>query len=366
MKKWLLGLALWLGATALTPANATILFAGGEDIDFAASGNITTSTTAGRFRSAWARSCQFVNAVSGDSSFPPGNRIEPNTPFTASSDFWFHGQFIDLAASGGTTANLNWISFASVTDGVWRLALRGTGTNGQFKLDKRNAAGTVTNLATSASGLFTNAAIFQIDVHVVYAVSGSVDVYLNGSGTASLTYSGDTTTDSATQIADMSLSAISSVDGCWSEVVVSTTDTRTIGLLTIPPVANGNAMQWAGTNPCSAILNQSVVNDVNFIASTANNDLAQCTISPSIPTGTWAVEALVMATRALRSGTGPQNIAFSTRSAGTDYASGDYAPGASFGNIGPYIQSVNPATSNPFTTGELGTAGFNIGVKSRP
>ena len=73
-----------------------------------------------------------------------------------------------------------------------------------------------------------------------------------------------------------------------------------------------------------------------------------------------------MSARALVGATGPQHFDFVTRTGGTDYTSPDYAPTNSFSNIINYIQTTNPATSNPWAITDFQAAGFNIGEESKP
>src|SRR5207244_4119060 len=121
--------------------------------------------------------------------------------------------------------------------------------SGEWKIIKRNAAGTLTTLATSAPGTFTSTGtgLHQFDVHIVYSTSGSIKFYLDGSNTPVMSYTGDTTTDGATHLNQFFLGTyFTGSAAVWSELIVSNADTRSMGLLTLPPVADGNTQDWIG------------------------------------------------------------------------------------------------------------------------
>jgi hypothetical protein len=78
------------------------------------------------------------------------------------------------------------------------------------------------------------------------------------------------------------------------------------------------------------------------------------------------VVGLVMSARTLVGATGPLHFDFVTRTNSTDYLSNDFAPTTSFSNITNYIQLANPATSNPWAVSDFQTAGFNVGLETKP
>ncbi|KAA0695642.1 hypothetical protein DTW90_21945 [Neorhizobium sp. P12A] len=131
-------------------------------------------------------------------------------------------------------------------------------------------------------------------------------------------------------------------------------------------VANGNAVGFSGTNVCSAIWAPVNVVDTSYGYAGSTNVLHECTINSAIPPGIYNVLALTMNARTLVGSTGPQHFDFVTRTNGTDYPSADFAPLNSFSNIGNYIQTVNPATSAPWTLSDFQAAGFNVGEETKP
>lgn len=365
MKKFLASALGALLAALPGAALATILFAGGEDVDFNCGGTCTTSTTAGHFRSDWARSALFLN----DNSLadPPTNRIITSN-FAGQGSIWVHGQYINIinGAGNASTGTNSQLLRVMATDGNPAVVIRGTGTGGQVKISTRSTAGVFVDLVTCGTD-FPSAILDKFDFFLNYSASGEATIYKNG--TSVCTYSGDVTTDGRTQVQAVELySAVygTSDGGKWSEVIVATTDTRGKNLLRLTPNGAGNAVQWDGTNPCTDILDNDPYNDASVASTPTNDELLQCTVTNTIPAGSWRVDAVSMSTRMLRGATGPQNFQFVTRTGGTDYFSSDQAPSTSFSNFRSYIQETNPGTATTWSTSDLTAVGFNIGLKSRP
>jgi hypothetical protein len=246
------------------------------------------------------------------------------------------------------------------------LIVSGTGTAGQLVISSRSAAGTFTNLVTCSAAI--NVSLTQLDLYINYGTSGEVTLYSNSAQVCDFT--GNVTNgDGATTLNDLEFAnpfASGGFYSAWSEMIVATTDTRAMSLYTLAPNGNGNATQWTGSNPCTSILNALPANDTNYIYTSSNDQIEECTVTNSVPPGNYNVQALVMSGRLLVGASGPQHFDFVTRTGGTDYTSSDFAPTNSFSNFGNYIQSVNPSTSNPWALGDLIATDFNIGLESKP
>lgn len=329
-----------------------IYFAGGEDVDFTVIGANPTIT--GAMRTGWSR-CGVQNAANSGVLDPPANRIHFNFS-TPLSNFWFHALF--NGTSGNNTANgQQWIRFMDGANS--RLMVRGTGVAGQVKVSKRTAAGVFTDLVTSSGApLWAASQVHQLDIHVVYGVSGSVDIYFDGNNVGS--FVGDTTTDGATTLSGGEFAEPAFVSYQHSELIVSDSDTRSMGLVTLNSTVAGATQAWTGT---ATNVNGTTINDANFI-SAATAALVQEYKPTTLPPGSFDVPAVVMSARAVVGASGPQHVDFITRIATTDFASADFAPGTSFGNIPNYIQAVNPATGVSWVTGDLIAANLQYGIKS--
>jgi hypothetical protein len=347
-----------------SPANAAILYSGGEDIDFTCvtGGSCGISTGTATYRSAWARESIEVLGTSAD---PPINRYV--TPaFNPSSTVWFHAQFCsDYYGCGGnnpTSQKYQMIRLID-TNGAAAVIVMGTGTNAQLAIASRTAAGVITTLATCPVAF--NIARSQIDVFVNYSMTGEVALYRDSVKVCD--YTGNVTNgDGATALDGLELAAPNSQNGAWSEVIVATTDTRAMARFSAYTTGNGNTIGFSGTNVCSSIWSVASYNDASYGYSGSNDVVHECTVHNTIPPGSYSVLGLVMSARALAGSTGPQHFDFVTRTAGTDYTSPDYAPINSFSNFSNYIQLTNPASGSAWTVSDFEDSGFNAGLETKP
>ena len=343
-------------------ASATLLFSGGEDIDFiCVSGTCSVNTGGPTYRSAWARESVDVAGTTVD---PPTNRL--GTPaFAGNSTLWIHAQYCTVGGgncyTNGTDSGAQMLRIMD-SSGNPTIIVRGTGTSGAVKISSRTAAGVFTDLVTCPSTLNY---LVQLDLYVNYGSSGEVALYSNSVKVCD--YTGDVTNgDGATTLNQVEFGSPQSYSGGWSEVIVATTDTRAMSRYTAYTVANGNTADFLGTNVCSSIWAAKTVNDANYGYSGSTNAIQECTISSSIPAGSYNVLGLVMSARALVGSSGPLHFSFVTRTNATDYFSSDYAPTTSFNNFTNYIQTVNPATSNPWAVSDFQATGFNVGEETKP
>ncbi len=330
----------------------TILFAGGEDTSF----TMTSAAFSGGIRrTSFARGAIFM---SGDpTTDPPNSRATPPTAFTPSSDLWFHAQI-----ASETNLMSNGAQLLRFTDGsTARIVVRCTATAGTFKISTRNAAGTFVDLVTASAITLSNSVTHVLDLHVVYAVSGSVTLYWDGVSIA--TYSGDVTTNGATTLDNFQISNNHNTNSTyWSEIIIADEDTRSMSLWTLVPVAAGNTQNW--TPNTVGNINELVSDDAAFVSTTANNDLSEWTTSITPPSGVWNVRAIVQEARVEVNLTSPQHFDWAVRVSATDNLAGtSNAPiVGSFSNF-HYQWNQNPHTSADWVIGEI-TTGFNLGIKS--
>jgi hypothetical protein len=345
---------LWLAAG---PANATILAQCQEGVGCTLQGSVTTSTVTTTFDSTYSRQSLGINLTSS-TVIPPANRID--LPFSsASSDFWLSFRY--LPNNAGTTSGAVFVAFS--VSGVYRLLLLGTGTNQQIKISKRNAAGTVTDLATATGSTCSNAATpCRLDVHVVYAASGSVNVYNNG--TLIATYSGDTTTDSATNLDTASLGTLANnITTNYSEMMVADVDTRSLRLLACAPQAAGATQQWSGA--AVGNINEVGIDDTTFNSTGTSNQRSNWTLC-SLPSGNNVVSNVTQCDRLSRSTAGgPQNYRHTLYIGSTNYDSpSDISPSTSLTTDCYNWGANSPATGAAWTNSEISS--MQAGVLSKP
>lgn len=190
-----------------------ILFAGNEDIEFEIGGSYTVTQGANSFRPAFVRSAL---VLSDTTSFLAAN-------FTPSTRFWMT---VRVRATG-TLRAADLIRF--VEAGSVRLSVASTGDSGLSLVAGGSA------LKTSPTGVLNG--LTKLDVLVDYA--GKVQVY--AAGTLVIDYAGPVTGASIDRAVLMNVGTSTA----FSEVIVSTSTTRTANLFSlIPQTLNGG---WQGT-----------------------------------------------------------------------------------------------------------------------
>jgi len=242
-----------------------ILFRGGEDIDFSIIGGakvesastirgIYWSTTAANYRSTYSRGALVVNANIQDSN---QNTWFLRAPFSASSEFWFSCRI--RTTSGNNISNTVVSRFLSFEDGsTRRLQIRMVGsgaspqaTGSNWQVETVTASGTVTQIGSTWSGGISDSpsSPHKLDIYVRYGTSGQITVYINS--VRVYDFQGDVTTDTATTLSSVTLGSVGATSNnsaashtAWSEVIVSTRDTRNMSLLTRVSGMEGNAVQW--------------------------------------------------------------------------------------------------------------------------
>ncbi len=338
----------------------TLLFAGGEDTSFSAPGAAVGIRNSSEYRTQFARlSLSFQNSTTV--ADPPANRgVSPT--FTSAAHIWFRAT-VNVINAISTTANQHGLIFRS-PDGVSRIILRQTGTGGQLKASTRNAAGTITDLATATANLVL-ATNTELLVEINYVLSGAVNVWYNG--VQVIAFSGDPRTDAATQLnqfdfANLNNGAATNSACQWSEFMVADQSLLGSALWTLVPQAAGATQSW--TPNTLANINKANINDTTSISTPTNNALSQWTLPSSAPTGSYAVLGVVQEARVEVGATGPQHFDWSAHISAADYVGGaSNAPTTSFGNFGNFIWATNPATSSAWGVSDI-TGGLQLGIKA--
>ncbi len=337
-----------------TPARATILFAGGEDSDFANIGSAAITTFSASFASGYAR--EALCPQNGSQSDPPPTYWMSPT-FTAGSTLWLHSNQAFRTNCSGTNAQL--IGVLS-PDGVARILVRCSGgASLTYKISTRNAAGTITDLVTASSGpaIYTLAAL---DLFINYSATGEVALYVNSVRVAD--FSGNVVTDSATQLNQFRVSGITTDSNSgFSELIAATTNTTAMRLVTLAPVANG-ATDTFDVGGVSNV-NEVTLSDSTVNASGTASQIQLYTVG-SLPTNNLQIADVVLSARAQVDTTGPQHLQAMVRTASTNYNSASLAPNQSTWGPTWIDWPVNPNTSVAWTASDLSAAGFNIGYES--
>lgn len=334
---------------------ATIYHAGGEDTEFFQVGGGAVTNAGGRFRGT-AR-C----ALASFGTNPQTVWWQNDTSFSAST-FWLGAWLYTSDANSSNNATLMRFFDAS---GIVRLRFRTANGSSFYVVEKVDAAGTATQLGTINQWIFLNSGLSKFDVHLVNAVAGLLEVYINTK--LAFSFSGDTTTNSVTLITDYQLGGSAANVGlggnCWSEVVVTDVDTRSLTLQTFGPVANGNTHNFDIGTPAAANVNEVFLNTATLDGATTAGLIDQYT-QGAVTGGTFAVLAVGVSAYMQRGFAGPTKADLGVRTGGADFWSADKTLTSPWNGYQNWW-SVNPNTSLSWQTTEIGsTAGFNIGIKA--
>lgn len=255
-----------------------ILWCGGEDLDFPNGNALTTDTTAGRFRSGWAR----CDISSSSSSTPSYSNAFPGGGVTTC---WLtveiaHNCFFTSGTADALMIGL--IQKSTGNKGLWI----GTGSDFKSCAIYTYDGTTKTRLAQSASTVWTGNTVVlnRIDMQIVYASSGSVNVWVNGA--LSFSYTGNTLVSGATALDAVIISGQVGNSVGYSEIIVSSTDCRQLGLVTMALTGAGDTNSW--TNPTFSNVNGTAFSDAT---PTSSNTAAQDNMynATDLPSGTRGI-----------------------------------------------------------------------------
>lgn len=274
----------------------SIIWCGGEDIDFPNGIYPGVDTGGGKFRSAWAR------CVTHCSYGPGGSRFLKSTTFSPITSGWLRGYvylydqnnpvfFLGLGKAGtnstigvgstGNNSSSNWFSIVKVD------------------------SGSMTTLAASSVN-FGATGLYKLDLNLVnYGASTTINLYVNGQFAVS--WSGNATMSGVSSFD--SVFTGSSVNGPVgvSEVIVADETTLALqGLVTLAPNGNGASQQWTNANYTN--VNPAAIDDTNATYTNTVGQDEQLTTN-NFPSGNFQVEAVKVIARAMKTaGATPTNL----------------------------------------------------------
>jgi hypothetical protein len=308
----------------------TILWCGGEDIDFP-NGTPISVRTSTSFRTGFARcglSCSVSSSVSRSQSFAGG----------AITSGWLHFQIWNNA--GTTTVPFAGLGLNSAGNGGIFVGSSTTVT-GKCSLYKWDGT-TLTQLASEAgTSLPGSASAAAIDLQISsYGASSTVNVYVNNN--LVIAFSGST---AISGIANLDCAGVwCNASGQWfvSEIIVGDADTRSMSLLTMAPNANGDANNW--TTGTFASINPVTINDANVIAVNTTAQDFQANLL-DLPAGSFGIQAVKVAARAeVTAGATPTSVKLGVKTGGTVNVDAGHALTAGFITY-ERLMTQNPVTS---------------------
>ena len=284
-----------------------ILFVGTEDTDF---NNIGSFSDYNSGSASFASRTNLVRSALWVGNNTPETKAWIATPVltTTANPIWlgaYHGY--TSIAQGGT-----YLQFRS---GANIVAEFRANANNSVSLYLRNSSGFMTWVAETAPRVYDYAGggaaeyFYKYDYMIDLAASGNVRMYHGGK--AVLNYTGNTLGDLAAgtrinQIYFGNANTVGSGRLLWSEIIMATTDTRTMSVASLPPTSF-SANQWSGT---VSDINEVTANTTTAITSVTADQVANMQFR-AVPPALANQEILMLKVSGLysRNGTAPNTIA---------------------------------------------------------
>lgn len=308
----------------------SILWCGGEDIDFPFGGPVSTYAT-------YARS-GYTRLSVCSSSF-----IKSST-FTGITSGWVHCSLKCLTwnTSLGIFGLLNF-------DADKGIAVRTSSSNGsKIELCKFDQ-GTWTSLAVESGTSFSGNGFISVDISFSsWGASTAISVYINGTGTPVIDGTYDLSSLSVASLDCASVYGSGTSFLYMAEVIVADEDTRTMSLVTLAPSASGDTSDWTGAY---TDIDETTLSDTDNINSNTNDQVFQCGLT-NTPAGSFVVRAVKIAARASKGSSGVATLKLGVKSGSTTDVDAGQTVGTYFKTF-ERLMSVNPVTSSAFTAGEL-------------
>jgi hypothetical protein len=327
----------------------SILWCGGEDIDFPVGGTANVDTTATRFRSGYAR-CGLTSAL--------GVYLQ-SKPFVggAITDCWFTFQMWDNRVATASALAGGLVLSSTVASGLW---VGGGTTATKLALFTYDGTTKTQLAAESGNSLSTSSIMHRIDLQLVsYGATSTINVYCDG--TLVITFSGDCRVGALTNVDAFGLSARAAASNFFllSEIVVADEDVRAFpGLLTMALTGAGTTDDWTGT---FSNINGTTISDANPAFVNLNDKLEEFNVT-DLPSGTFAIKAVKIAMRAAKAAGTPTKIALGYNEGGTVTVESDIALTTAYATY-EQLDNTNPRTSAAWDSSIINA--LQITAKSR-
>lgn len=320
----------------------SILWAGGEDIDFPNGSMPYGYTTAGYFRSSYAR-CGLAHQAPNYGSEGRSNAFSGG----AVTACWFSLRLYL------TTGQAHGIRFAGVGKsgtlcGVWV----GGSTSAETKIAISTWDGsTATELAAEDGNSLPSNSLYKIDVQITdFGEDTNIKVYVNGTGSPVIDYTGDATLTGMTELDCALVQGQNYYSQAYiSEVIVADEDTRTFNLLTLAPSGAGDTTDWTGAYTDIDEINNSDADCV--YVNTIDKDIQ--TALTDTPAGNFLVKAVIVSARCSRTNDStPTKVKLGIKTGGTVNVGTGQSLTTGWDTY-CRIMATNPVTTSVFNTTEL-------------
>ena len=322
----------------------SVLWCGGEDIDFQRGQLPTIDTTGGHFRSGYAR-CALVCPLNG-------TMLKSNTfPSGAVSNAWAS---LRGAVYNGSTFGTNqkmWGFGQSSPLGSQKALVIYEATSGKVGLATWDGSSLV-SLATEAGNSMVGATQQKYDLHVQNfgASGGIVDVYVDG--TQVISFTGQASLSGFTSFDCVVAGAYNPTGGnsfTFSEVIVADEDVRAFSLVTGVPNAAGFQDQWTGAY---TDIDEIAIDDTDVVYTPSTGQVEEFGLS-DLPVGTFAIKATKVISRSeITSGAAPTSLKLGYYTNSTKSVDSGHTLSNAWDEY-ERIDQQNPVTSSPWTPTEI-------------
>jgi len=309
----------------------SILWCGGEDVDFKYGINSPLVSTSSVFNSNYARCGLYLGNYCYSNPFPNG-------PVT---EAWVHSRcYLNTSITSTSDTLLFGLDDPITSSGLW---LRKT--VGQAVLRKR-IAGVWTTLATETGASLAYGSSKPLDLYIKYAEEGIFRAYLEG--TLLVEYTGDLRLPDVTNFQHFSIygSTLASA-ACLSEFIVADEDTRLMSLKTLAPNAAGDTNDWTGAYTA---VDEVTNSDADLIYTDQFDQDFMCNLT-GMPTGDFICKGVKIATR-ITDGIGGVRVQVGVKTNSEVDVSDTHELGGVFETVEQLYQE-NPITNNRFTPAEI-------------
>lgn len=331
-----------------------ILSAIGEDIDFELLGSATVDTTAGRFRSGWARCGIVMTQQTGAwaRSYPFGGG--------AVTSAWLSFRVYPENLSG-TSAPMIGLGLSGTSLYIG-LATSSSSAN-KVTLVTYNGS-SLTVLATEGGASLAATTSIKFDIQVSnFGATATVNVYANG--TLIISYSGSTTITGMTNFDSVFLPVVvaSNINWEFSEIIVADSDTRALlGLNTLALTGAGTTTQWS--NNTYTNINGISYSDASptYVNVTAKDQ--EYTVGTAQPAVFSVVGVVISARVAVSASSSVAHVKLGYGSGGVGYfgTGAQKAPTVAFEDY-QQIDQTNPITSAAWASSDI-TAPLQLDIQS--
>ena len=345
-----LALVIWTGPARAACPNGGICGLAAEDVDLYSASGISFSTTAGTFLN------DGVVPVRGSIQVPAGGSFSLS-PFAFQNPIWLHFVAITSNNFGGILAGPQ--SFVGVGDGTHWLGLTGNYELSYVAMAEYCASGSSSGWSSFVSGISDFVSLHTWDMYINISSSGTIALYKDGATSPTYTYSGDLTCAGEPDWGGALTASFYSggtpgnelSQANFSEIAVSTSDTRGHRLGTIAPGGNSSTFTWTGSY---SNVNGLIYNDGSFIYTTTSGKTAGMLGVPSALSGIWTIAGAKIALRGAAASGAPTTFYSAMKPAGGSSFINSCSQSftATFTNYGCYY-AVNPRTSAAWSQGDF-------------